>query len=482
MSISIAIGNALSGLQAAGRGISVVSNNISNTQTEGFGRRELELGAQSQTTGGGVRVTSVQRLMDEIVLGDRREADAEFARADTQAAFLRTVQTALGEPGQPGALTELVLELESAIVSAAAQPESQNRQQQVVDRLNQLVDRTIEITDTVQRERARADRDIAQAVGDLNFLLSRVEELNEDISLATLQGDASTGLLDERQQLIDRVAELVPVQEIDRGLGRVALLTDSGFLLDGSAPTLEFQQANLITPYLSYPATLGGITVDGREIDLERTRHLLSGGKLEGLVEVRDTLGPQVQQRLDGFAQDLIERFSEPGVDPTLAAGAPGLLTDLGGAYDPANLVGLSSRLQVNPAVDPDQGGAVFRIRDGIGAVAPGDTGDARQLQRLTDAMRALRVPTETSFGAGAQTASTLAGEVLTAVGGELDLAETDASYAATRAEGLDVRLKQDGVDTDAELQKLLLYENAYSANARVIQTAQVMLDTLLEI
>ena len=38
------------------------------------------------------------------------------------------------------------------------------------------------------------------------------------------------------------------------------------------------------------------------------------------------------------------------------------------------------------------------------------------------------------------------------------------------------------GVDTDQEMQTLLLVERAYAANARVIQTAQAMIDTLMEL
>jgi len=38
------------------------------------------------------------------------------------------------------------------------------------------------------------------------------------------------------------------------------------------------------------------------------------------------------------------------------------------------------------------------------------------------------------------------------------------------------------GVDTDAEMQSLLLIEQSYAANARVIQTVSDMLDILMQI
>ena len=43
-------------------------------------------------------------------------------------------------------------------------------------------------------------------------------------------------------------------------------------------------------------------------------------------------------------------------------------------------------------------------------------------------------------------------------------------------------RLAADGVDSDAEMQRLLQYEQAYAANARVIQAIQTMMDQILGI
>ena len=54
MSISGALSNALSGLSAASRAVSLVSTNIANAMTDGYGRRDIELAARG--IGGGVDV------------------------------------------------------------------------------------------------------------------------------------------------------------------------------------------------------------------------------------------------------------------------------------------------------------------------------------------------------------------------------------------------------------------------------------------
>lgn len=483
MSISGALSNALSGLNAASRSASVVSDNLANAATEGFGRREIELSARATGAGGGVEVSAVKRMMNLTVLTDMRGATADLAESEAQVSFLSSVQGIYGEPGTGNSLTDLISTFEAGLVTAATRPDEDARLTQSVADLQAVVTRIGDISDQIQTERARADQQIADAVDTLNHALEGIAELNSVIRGASVRGTNTAALIDSRQQLIDTVSELVPVREIDRGNGVVALVSESGMLLDGQAPVLDFQPVPIITPHHSLAGgTLSTITVDGQAIDLTRDRHLLSGGKIEGLVKVRDTLAPEAQAQIDALARDLLERVSATGVDPTVPAGQPGLLTDGGFPFAAANEVGLSERLALNAAVDPAAGGASWRLRDGLGATVVGNVGDASGLQRLSDALSAVQVPGSTSVSGVARSAVGLAGDVLSAIGVQRSIIETTVAYAQSRQTSLSAELAADGVDSDSEMQKLLLIEQAYAANARVVTTVQAMLDILMEI
>ncbi|MEV8467326.1 flagellar hook-associated protein FlgK [Fluviibacterium sp. DFM31] len=483
MSISGALANALSGLNAASRSASVVSDNLANALTEGFGRREVELGTRASGAGGGVQIVSVDRVRTLTLLTDQRAASADLAGADTRSAFLARVQDLQGEPGSGTALTDLVSGVETALVAALARPDQLARQTQVVDALSQLVTRIAQTSDSIQVERARADAGIGQAVAQLETDLTQIAQLNTDIRKATMRGDAANALKDTRQRLVDRVSELVPVREVDRGLGMIALMSEGGLLLDGTAPTFDFQTTPVITAHHTAGAgLLSGIQVNGQPVDLTRDKHLLSGGRLAAMVSVRDDLSVTAQAQLDGFARDLLDRVSASGVDPTVAAGAPGLLTDGGGAFLAANETGLSQRLALNAAVNPAQGGQVWRLRDGLGAAAPGAVGDGAGLARLRDAMANAHPPASSALSGASRTAAGQAADLYTALGTERLSQDTALAHATARHAGLSEALQAEGVDSDREMQKLLLIEQAYAANARVISAAQGMLDTLLEI
>jgi flagellar hook-associated protein 1 FlgK len=481
MSITGAMNNALTGLAAASRGASTVSNNLANALTDGYARRELDLSARSGT--GGVQVNGEVRIINQTLLNDRRSSDADFARGEAQVDFLIAVQGVIGEPGSPMSLSDLMVDLETALVASAAQPQSGAMLEQGVGKLSQLVDRLAGTASAIQQERGRADSEIDNMVTRLNSDLSRIERLNDDIKRAVLRGESGGGLLDERQRLIDSVSEIVPIREVDRGNGVVALMSPGGILMDGPAPRISFAPATVVTADLSIGGgTLSGLSVNGTALDLGRDKHLLSGGRLEGLFAVRDLLGPSVQARLDGFARDLVERFEAGSVDPSRPSGSPGLLTDGGAAFDPAFETGLAGRLQVNPLVDPAQGGEAWRLRDGLGSSVPGNIGDASGLHRLSGALAELRSPASGGFPAGVRNASGLASDVLTSVGLVREMAESDAAYAMARSTALNDRLLSDGVDSDSEMQRLLLIEQSYAANARVISASQEMLDTLMRI
>ena len=96
MSISGSLSSALSGLTAAAKAAEVVSSNIANATTEGYGRRELVTTPRAVgSSGQGVKIVGVRRHVDPILLGDRRRAEAMQGERDTRAAFLQRLERAL---------------------------------------------------------------------------------------------------------------------------------------------------------------------------------------------------------------------------------------------------------------------------------------------------------------------------------------------------------------------------------------------------
>jgi len=483
MSITSALSSALSGLTAQSRAADVVAANLANLTTESFGRREIELTSAAQGFAG-VRVAGVTRQVDSGVLADRRIADSDLAAAQTRADFVGQVQRAVGTPDDPASLPARITALEASLVNAAARPEDETRLGAVMQRAQDVVSGFGAASDEIQTRRMAAEAEIETVVDRINVTLEQVHGLNSRIVTANTRGQDTAGLADQRQAAIDRIAGLVPLREVPRGNGAVALMTPAGaVLLDGSPARLDFTRANTIVPQMTLAGGgLSGLAVNGQAIPPAGESSPIAGGRLSALFELRDDHAVRAQADLDALARDIVERLQRPGLDPTLAAGDAGLLTDAGTRFATTDEIGLSGRMALNAAVDPQAGGALWRLRDGLGATAQGPVGDARLLNGMTDALGAARAPASGPFAGPSRSAAGHAAALTSRIGQDAQTAERDVTFAATRRSELQETMLADGVDSDAETARLLVIEQAYGANARMIRTLDEMMQTLLRI
>ena len=482
MSISQSLSNALSGLSAASRMAEVVSSNLSNALTDGYGRRSVDLSSESVGgRGAGVRIDGITRHVDRGVLGDRRLADADLAGQQSLLTTLGRIETTVGAVGDNNGLSARLASLEQALASIAGDPSAEVRQSNVVNRLNSVTAALHESAAGVRNLRQEAEESIASQVGMLNTSLSQVEKLNKTIMIARNAGGDTTGLLDQRQVVINKISSIVSVRELTRSNGTVALMTTSGqMLIDGPASQFGFTPANYITPDMTLASGgVQGITLDGVPLPGAAGYGRLEGGTLSAAFTLRDDTLVGAQAGLDAVARDLIDRFAAPATDPTLAVGDAGLLTDTGSAFNPLNEVGLSGRIKVNALVDPAQGGATWRIRDGVNATVPGPVGNGAQIDRWIDA---LGTPGSLASGGAARSAAGHISSLVSNIGSQRLSAEEDVSFTTARWSSLRQEELADGVDSDHELQMLMRIEQAYAANAKVMQTIQTMIQTLMEI
>lgn len=486
MSVSTALSNALSGLTTAARRAEVVADNVANAMTPEWSAREVRLSARGLS--GGVSVEALARRGDPALRARLRLADAGAGAAGPEAAAASRLAAAVGGPGDVGSLAARAAGLGVSLSRLVDTPESAALQADAVGAAGALARGFVAASAETQAVRAAADDAIAVLVADANAALAEVERLNRDIvRTEALGGGASRelpALFDARDAQIDRVAAIVPLRTAPRPGGAVALYAPGGaVLLDGPAARLGFARASGMTADSTLGSgALSGLTLDGRPIATGRAGPL-AGGALAAQFEIRDGLGVEAQARLDALAAELVARFEAPGLDPTLAPGAPGLFTDAGAPLDPTDTAGLAGRLAINAVVDPGAGGEARRLRDGLASAAPGPAGDAAFPRALLAALEAAGPPPAdaglsragdfTAFAEGVAGVAAAA-----AARGE----ETATLFEARRAALARSEAAARGVESDAELADLLAIEQAYAANARVISVADDLLRTLLEI
>ncbi len=488
MSLSLAISNALTGLRANTTQADIISNNVANALTQGYARRSVGLApASAGGIGSGVRVDGIIRASSPAVTEARRVAQSAAGAADTAMLAQNRLANVIGEPGAPRSLATTADRLDSTLAAAIDSPESAVR---LSDAVTAAVDYAASINRIAAEAvalRTEADASISGQVRTINTSLTAIQSLNAEIKARALGGGDVSALLDQRAQLIEKISAMIPVRTVARDNEQVALFArNGGQLLDGAVFELGFEPTRLVTADQTLAnGALSGITTNGQPVRIGEAGEagLFDGGSLAAAFAVRDRIVPAVADTLDTLAADLIGRVQGLGADPSLAPGDAGLFTDGGGAFDPANLTGLAGRIAVNAAVNPATGGAVTRLRDGINAAAVGDAGDAGILTGLQDALRAL-IPAPTGGDLTGQRASAgFAAELSAMTLSDAARADEDSLFRKGRLDQLkDAELSDTGVDTDQELSRLLLVEQSFAANARVIQVIDGLLEQLLRI
>lgn len=486
MSISNALNNAVSGLTANGKLADITSNNIANALTPGYARKVGSAQASIlDGAGAGVRVAAVDRLYSDDLTRTRRTADGELASEVARSQALTALADLVGDPNDAGSLFAKYQAFESSLRSLADTPESGALQLNAVLAAGDIVGKFNALADRTRDIRQSAEGEIAQLVGTMNSNLEEIARLNRQIQVFKSGSRDASALEDRRESLVDEVASILPVKTQRMSDGTVTMMTREGIVLATTQTAkLEFSARPIVTPDMEYAGgsgILSGLTIDGVNVTPGGGGpQAIAGGALAGLFDVRDRIAPEFQAQIDAMAADLAGRFETAGLDPTTAPGSAGLFTDTGSPINSADILGLSSRIALNAAIDPAANGDPARMRDGLGAAAPGPSSNAAfpaaMLDALTESRTAGAIPGLSGLRSGAEIAAAFS-ELRSSA--RITSENARAALTSTRETLANAESETIGVDTDQELQQLLLIEQAYAANAQVVRTAAAMLDEL---
>ena len=483
MSITSAINAARSGLQITGLRADIVANNVANANTPGYVRRSVEI-SENLLAGQSAGVTSsgIQRSEDARLSAERRLASSDMAQANVMASIWSTLSDRLGDTADGEGLFSAFASFESALSNAALSPESSADANAVLDGARSIIRELNDLSAMAENLRGEADRSIQDGVTVVNQALKQIETLNGKIAHAQDGSSQEAALLDERQRALDTVAEYLPVQTVERDTGAIEVLTREGVFLVTTieAKEIEFEPSRSFSPDQTLEnGDLSGLSVNGTEITPGSSSFgAVSSGMFGALFTLRDSDIPQFSAQLDTIAGDLMGRLSDPSVDPTLASGASGLFIDPGDSTAP----GLAGRIALNPLVDPTQGGSVTRLRDGMGATSVGPAGDSTILNNLFNAVTGLQSLDENGLQ-GSFSSSDLVAQLASLTGQAR--VRHDSVLASVTTQMTTLTEAEDaisGVDIDAQMQELLLIEQAYAANARVIEVASQLINRLMEL
>jgi len=240
------------------------------------------------------------------------------------------------------------------------------------------------------------------------------------------------------------------------------------------------------------------VTVDGVPITGANSPMPIQSGALAGYAALRDTIAPQYEAQLDQIAGGLINAFAESDQSnpPTLPS-LPGLFTTAGATSLPStsSATGLAAAIEVNPAVDPSQGGNATLLRDGgingsayvsnPGTIANGtpDTSYTGGLQQLIGQISEPQNfdPSPAGLGSSSSLADYANASVSWLEGQNQQASNASAYQNALATQATSALSNATGVNLDAQLTNMLNLENTYASTAKLLTTVNSMFSALLD-
>ncbi|MDO9127647.1 MAG: flagellar hook-associated protein FlgK, partial [Parvibaculum sp.] len=254
MSLSSALGAAMSGLNVSQSGIDITSRNIANVGTAGYTRKvQNQVNALAGGEGIGVRREAAQRQIDEFLQQQLRTASAGSAFANVKANMLGRVDSMFGTPDSNSSIAGSIGALATMLQELAGNPESAAARQSLLNEAGNLAAKLNNMSSTVQDMRLEAERNIASAVESANALLKTIASVNSQIAQRQA-GNLSTGdLQDKRDMAIDELSRLMDVKVVNRDDGTVTIFTSGGqLLLDRTPVELRFDERTQLDATSTY--------------------------------------------------------------------------------------------------------------------------------------------------------------------------------------------------------------------------------------
>ncbi len=316
----------LSGLNAAMYELNTTQHNIANANTPGYTRQQVVLGTpDAQATGSGfvgqgVNVVTVKRLYDQFLTTQVLQQQNQSSYLNTYLASMTQVDNLVSNTtsGVPNAMQSVF----DAVNGLANTPTSVPARQTVLSSAQAVVDSFQSVSQGLTTMSSALNGQISNSVQQINTYSAQIAKLNAGITtaMAVNNGQPPNDLLDQRDQLINKLNQQVGVTTQQQPDGSVNVFVGSGqaLVVGNQAMSLQVVQnpndpSSLNVAYLN----------NGKTIPIQQSS--LQGGSLGSYLAFREQNLQPAQNALGlvalGFASN-INRQNQLGLDMNGKPGA----------------------------------------------------------------------------------------------------------------------------------------------------------------
>lgn len=453
------LSTALTSLYANQQALNVTGNNLANVNTEGYSRQQVIMSprgnsqnaywSKGNNVGMGVNVNDISRIRDQFLDARSLTEHGTKGNLDALKATFDTIELTFKEPSDTGIQKQLSNYWAAWDDLANGVGANDNAMRiQVVESAKTLVTGLQQASSDLDELSESTKLTLRNSVTQLNSLAKSIADLNQAIQGAYQSGSTPNDMLDQRDLLVSKVADLAGVTVKPTQNGSVSVLVGGVALVrDSTVRPLQVDETSG-QPVLRW---------DGDHNEATTNEGIVANvsGKIGGLLTSVNTTIPKYKQLLDDVATNLIATVNAQHAAGVDKSGNPGGPFFTGTS---AQDIDVDAALQADPTL--------LAAAQAGGAIADGE--NARAMANLG----------EISTGPDNEYS-----KLINTLGTESQRTTNQAAIQTGIVETVDAaRDSVSGVSVDEEMINMIRYQKAYSASARYLSVLDEVLDALIGI
>jgi len=474
-----ALNAAKTSLEVNQKSIEVVGNNISNVNTEGYSRQQADYGTYPAMNfgdffiGQGVSISNVSRQHDVFIENQIQDKAVGFG-------FQDALTRPLSELEQIFTITDDSLSTDidnffDSLQELSADPSDLVQRNNVILQGEVLATNFNNTVNSLNTIKGNINDTLISKLDTVNGQLQELADLNERIFSIEVQGQTANGARDQRDTILKDLAISVGAESFENDNGTVSVTLPGGLpLVEGNIPMSIAAVRSGASLELQLSAGGTTTTLTNRTI----------GGEFKGLLEMRDSFIPELNEDLDKLAYEMSVQINQAhqaggaldsstgnlffNTPPNYVASPPApppTAAEYEGAARAMTVV-ITDPAKIAAGEAPDPGPPP-------GTVAPGDNSNALTLSNIGD----------TYLIDGVDSFTSLYGKMAAKVGVESNqnlLSLKGAEDALVQLENFRDGLV--GVSLEEEMISLIQYQRGFESSAKFLSTVDEMMTTIIDI
>ena len=481
----LSIGN--TGLNASRKSLETTGHNIANVNTKGYSRQRVLQKAIAPYRGGdivqgvGVEVTNIKRAHSPHIQKNLMRHTSEHEFYKTRSEEMSRIESIFNEIDGDG-LNQVLNKFYNAFRGLSAQPENETTRSIVRDSATIVVKDFHRIQDTLNRLSADLDNRIIIQVEDINSSLKKVAKLNGNIAFLEKVNGETGDLRDQRDVVLERLSRYLKIKTYRDNRGNfIVSAKGAGTLVEGKM-TQELGTGS-ISKRDSSDGRDGSIEIFLKNRPSQKITKFFEGGETSSLIKIRNQDIGSLRKTIDQIAFDFantvnaIHRNGYVNRQVEIDNNGQAVTLDRKGATTGINFFKIANT-QENAALSLELSDEIKNdLSNIVTALEPNSPGDNRIALGIS------KLQYEKFMEGGTATIEEHFLKSVGRVGIEAGKAKLDAEQAdGILSQAKDLRERLSGVNLDEETASLIRFQQAYQASAKIMQTADEMFKTVLNL